>query len=278
MDFLFCGQYIFISSPLSPLPSPASPRAISFPNLKKGNLLAPFTGKSNTDSGASGYKQRKEVEMDTSGEENFFDVLEESLSIKDEKFSDDDEEEEEDEERAQGSKDSSLLEKSDLEGGQEQQAAGRSKYKHIPHRDKPPQVVARRNARERRRVQNVNSAFIKLRKHIPYQNRSKRLSKVKTLRTAIEYIRHLRTLVNDHDSLLRDMNPSAAAAGSSALVPHCLLTSPALVVSHGLPLGNLSAQDVSIMIFASVVSNWFKKKKLLGISCSMLNLNSIVLP
>lgn len=45
-----------------------------------------------------------------------------------------------------------------------------SKYNHVPHRDKPPQVVARRNARERRRVQAVNSAFMRLRKAVPIEN------------------------------------------------------------------------------------------------------------
>lgn len=40
-------------------------------------------------------------------------------------------------------------------------------HKHIPHRNKPPQLVARRNARERRRVQAVNSAFSRLRKVVP---------------------------------------------------------------------------------------------------------------
>jgi hypothetical protein len=40
-------------------------------------------------------------------------------------------------------------------------------YKHIPHRNKSPQLVARRNARERRRVQAVNSAFSRLRKVVP---------------------------------------------------------------------------------------------------------------
>lgn len=43
-------------------------------------------------------------------------------------------------------------------------------YKHVPHKDKPPQVVAKRNARERRRVQAVNGAFVKLRKAIPLEN------------------------------------------------------------------------------------------------------------
>lgn len=45
-----------------------------------------------------------------------------------------------------------------------------STYKHVPHRDKPPQLVARRNARERRRVQAVNSAFSRLRKVVPIGN------------------------------------------------------------------------------------------------------------
>ena len=54
----------------------------------------------------------------------------------------------------------------------------RSTYKHIPHREKPAHLVARRNARERRRVQAVNGAFIRLRRHIPYGNKNKRLSKV----------------------------------------------------------------------------------------------------
>lgn len=44
------------------------------------------------------------------------------------------------------------------------------KYIHVPHREKPPQVVAKRNARERRRVQAVNGAFLRLRKAVPIEN------------------------------------------------------------------------------------------------------------
>ena len=51
-------------------------------------------------------------------------------------------------------------------------------YKHVPHCEKPPQLVQRRNARERRRVQAVNNAFVRLRRYIPYENKHKRLSKV----------------------------------------------------------------------------------------------------
>lgn len=44
------------------------------------------------------------------------------------------------------------------------------KYVHVPHKDKPPQIVAKRNARERRRVQAVNNAFTRLRKAVPLEN------------------------------------------------------------------------------------------------------------
>ena len=64
-----------------------------------------------------------------------------------------------------------------------------------------------RNARERRRVQAVNNSFARLRRHIPYQNRNKRLSKVKTLKIAIDYINHLQVSVT---SLLRWVRPVAS--------------------------------------------------------------------
>ncbi|KAK4887051.1 hypothetical protein RN001_003322 [Aquatica leii] len=71
-------------------------------------------------------------------------------------------------------------------------------HKHVPHKDKPPQVVAKRNARERRRVQAVNSAFVRLRKALPIENsRGKRVSKVKTLQNAIQYIQGLQQLIQD---------------------------------------------------------------------------------
>lgn len=61
---------------------------------------------------------------------------------------------------------------------------------------KEPEVVARRNARERRRVKLVNDGFLRLRKHVPTDPKNKKLSKVKTLRSAIEYIRHLQQLLS----------------------------------------------------------------------------------
>ena len=48
---------------------------------------------------------------------------------------------------------------------------------------KNPASVARRNARERRRIKNVNSAFDELRQHVPHGDRNrKKISKVKRMK------------------------------------------------------------------------------------------------
>ncbi|KAJ8922742.1 hypothetical protein NQ315_007777 [Exocentrus adspersus] len=84
-----------------------------------------------------------------------------------------------------------------------------------------PASVARRNARERNRVKQVNNGFATLRSHIPpsvaqalspqgsSQGRgaSKKLSKVETLRLAVEYIRSLQQMIDDHESEMSN-NPS----------------------------------------------------------------------
>ncbi|CAN7939079.1 unnamed protein product, partial [Ixodes hexagonus] len=88
----------------------------------------------------------------------------------------------------------------------------KSAYKHVPHREKPPHLVARRNARERRRVQAVNNAFSRLRKCVPIENRAKRLSKVKTLHKAIEYIQALQELLDDADRAVSSSAPDVAVS------------------------------------------------------------------
>ncbi|GAB6021326.1 hypothetical protein CHUAL_003936 [Chamberlinius hualienensis] len=72
----------------------------------------------------------------------------------------------------------------------------RDSWSRLP-RDKPRHLVERRNARERRRVEAVNIAFAQLRKIIPIENRNKRISKVKTLQRAIDYIEYLRQILED---------------------------------------------------------------------------------
>ncbi|KAG9509204.1 Achaete-scute-like 4, partial [Fragariocoptes setiger] len=114
-----------------------------------------------------------------------------------------------------------------------QQANKKSSYKHIPHSQKPAHLVAKRNARERRRVQAVNQAFVRLRKSVPIENRNKRVSKVKTLLRAIEYIRSLERVLegnNDNPSAddhlaytislaTSDNNNSSGVGGGGATLP-----------------------------------------------------------
>jgi achaete-scute complex protein len=85
-------------------------------------------------------------------------------------------------------------------------------FNHLPYTGPGPQPasVARRNARERNRVKQVNNGFATLRQHIPPavaatvvgggRGASKKLSKVDTLKLAVEYIRSLQQLLDDHDS------------------------------------------------------------------------------
>ncbi|XP_015595040.1 achaete-scute complex protein T8 [Cephus cinctus] len=92
--------------------------------------------------------------------------------------------------------------------------------KHGKNGQPPPVAVARRNARERNRVKQVNNGFATLRQHIPshiaagYGDRGKKLSKVETLRMAVEYIRALQRLLAEADGL--EYDPNGAIAGYQA--------------------------------------------------------------
>ncbi|XP_050362731.1 achaete-scute complex protein T3-like [Nymphalis io] len=73
--------------------------------------------------------------------------------------------------------------------------------------------IARRNARERNRVKQVNDGFNALRKRLPAaivnalsggarRGSGKKLSKVDTLRMVVEYIRYLENIIEDSDATL----------------------------------------------------------------------------
>ncbi|MBN3290742.1 ASL1A protein, partial [Polypterus senegalus] len=64
-----------------------------------------------------------------------------------------------------------------------------------------PAAVARRNERERNRVKLVNMGFATLREHVPNGAANKKMSKVETLRSAVEYIRALQQLLDEHDAV-----------------------------------------------------------------------------
>ncbi|XP_024863520.1 achaete-scute homolog 4-like [Kryptolebias marmoratus] len=58
-----------------------------------------------------------------------------------------------------------------------------------------PAFIQRRNERERHRVRCVNEGYARLREHLPRELDERRLSKVETLRAAIDYIKHLQRLL-----------------------------------------------------------------------------------
>ena len=62
-----------------------------------------------------------------------------------------------------------------------------------------PAKVERRNLRERNRVKQVNCGFEVLRSHIPSAAKHKKMSKVETLRHAVEYIENLQAMLDKQD-------------------------------------------------------------------------------
>ncbi|KAF2358561.1 Myc-type basic helix-loop-helix (bHLH) domain, partial [Trinorchestia longiramus] len=65
-----------------------------------------------------------------------------------------------------------------------------------------PVSISRRNARERNRVKQVNNGFAALRQHIPSAAKAKKISKVDTLKQAVEYIQNLQQLLAENDEAL----------------------------------------------------------------------------
>lgn len=98
----------------------------------------------------------------------------------------------------------------------------------------PPLAVARRNARERNRVKQVNNGFAALRERIPEEvaeafeaqgngrGSAKKLSKVETLRMAVEYIRsleHVLAMDNENKSILDNTSETNNSSVISMTTP-----------------------------------------------------------
>lgn len=64
-----------------------------------------------------------------------------------------------------------------------------------------PLAMSRRNARERRRVKMINNGYETLRHHVPAGVDNKKLSKVETLRAAVDYIKYLQDLLQSENSI-----------------------------------------------------------------------------
>ncbi|VVC91659.1 unnamed protein product [Leptidea sinapis] len=93
-------------------------------------------------------------------------------------------------------------------------------YKTNPYTGAQAASIARRNARERNRVKQVNDGFNALRKRLPAavinalsggsrRGSGKKLSKVDTLRMVVEYIRYMENLIDESDAALGITKPVA---------------------------------------------------------------------
>ncbi|KAK9410084.1 achaete-scute 2 like [Crotalus adamanteus] len=83
-------------------------------------------------------------------------------------------------------------------------------------------AVARRNERERNRVKLVNLGFQTLRQHVPNGAAAKKMSKVETLRSAVEYIRALQQLLDEHDAVSAAFQDGLLPAGRDAASAACV--------------------------------------------------------
>lgn len=117
----------------------------------------------------------------------------------------------------------------------------------------PGASVSRRNERERNRVKLINNTFARLREHVPAglipetgptKTKNKKLSKVDTLRGAIDYIKGLKQLLDESDAVdaafeagyisptlspsdsLDLPSPSGSAASEPTLEPERMSLSP----------------------------------------------------
>ncbi|XP_018027938.1 uncharacterized protein LOC108683165 [Hyalella azteca] len=84
--------------------------------------------------------------------------------------------------------------------------------------------LSRRNARERNRVRLVSQGFAILRQHVPQAARRKKLSKVETLRCAVDYIKALSRMIEEYNA--NNNLPSA-------LVPQTCSFEPRTTASNG---------------------------------------------
>ncbi|XP_067675159.1 achaete-scute homolog 1a-like [Haliotis asinina] len=130
---------------------------------------------------------------------------------------------------------------------------------------RPPTVaVARRNERERNRVKLINMTFATLREHLPHGSKgtkSKKMSKVETLRSAIEYIRHLQGMIGDPDAMRAVLEGSRAMIeGACSMSPEsCLSPTPSTSSPSPSPCSTDSSYETLTIDEDDLIdfANWF---------------------
>ena len=115
-----------------------------------------------------------------------------------------------------------------------------------------PPTVARRNARERSRVKNVNQSYEHLRLHVPSASQAKKMSKVDILKHSIRYIQKLRAMV-EANSECEDHHHQGLAPPQSSSLPPCP-SSPCTPGSTSGESGYSSPQPQAFLFPSSISS------------------------
>lgn len=116
-----------------------------------------------------------------------------------------------------------------------------------------PAAVARRNERERNRVKLVNMGFATLREHVPNGSANKKMSKVETLRSAVEYIRALQQLLDEHDAVSAVFQSGLLSPGLSAEMNSMAGSPLSTCSSDDASCDPLSAEEQELLDFTT----WF---------------------
>ncbi|XP_045198834.2 achaete-scute homolog 1-like [Mercenaria mercenaria] len=122
-------------------------------------------------------------------------------------------------------------------------------------------TVARRNERERNRVKLINMTFATLREHLPFEpenTKNKKMSKVDTLKAAIDYIKYLQELVDNHDAVSAVFNEACSIDAMQFDLRTCPTNSPEksppeTVMTSEATFDALSTEEEELLDFAS----WF---------------------
>ncbi|CAF1365923.1 unnamed protein product [Adineta steineri] len=79
--------------------------------------------------------------------------------------------------------------------------------------------TTRRNARERNRVRHINACFEVLRQHIPHEKHNKKLSKVDTLKSAMNYIENLKQILHSTTTTTPSPNIYSSSQQTNVFIP-----------------------------------------------------------
>lgn len=110
--------------------------------------------------------------------------------------------------------------------------------------------VSRRNERERKRVKMVNMGFETLRQHVPVGRKNKKMSKVETLRSAVQYIKQLQEMLEAHDSatenrLLENVDMDELENKVTEMIQNASECNNSLSIKNGLDLSGSVNQEMA---------------------------------